>query len=162
MFSRIPDINLAVPAQTIDPVDLVPLADLAAEGFGYGSPFVTTPRDAVDALASQLDDQVILDDLGRRAVPRKVARELFTERAEGERRQREAQQRHEEELAEQAANNRPRGGIPADRIPEGVLPVVAMMQAVKDDEPRRQSVLEHALANDGGVVYHRFDREDGS
>jgi hypothetical protein len=147
---------------TVDSAELVPLAELAGEGFGWGGQFVTTPGDAVDALAAQLDGEVVLDDLGRRCVSREVARRLFAERAEGERRQWEAQQRREEELAEQAANHRPRGGVPADRIPAGVLPVVAMTQAAKDAEPRRQSVLEHALANDGAVVYHPIGREDES
>jgi hypothetical protein len=138
----------------IDPAELVPLAALASEGFGYGHPLVVTPRDALDALAAQLDGEVVLDDLGRRCVSREVARRLFTERAEAERRQREAQQRREAELAEQAANNRPRGGVPADQIPDGVSPAAAMLQAALDAEPRRQSVLEEALANSDSLTYH--------
>jgi hypothetical protein len=36
-----------------------------------------------------------------------------------------------------------------------------MLQAAKDAEPRRQSVLEEALANDSGLVYHPLsDREE--
>jgi hypothetical protein len=141
-------------ANPTDPTELVPLAALASEGFGYGHPLVVTPRDALDALAAQLDGEVVLDDLGRRCVSREVARRLFTERAEAERRQQEAQQRHEEELAEQAANNRPRGGVPADQIPDGVSPAAAMLQAALDAEPRRQSVLEEALANSDSLTYH--------
>jgi hypothetical protein len=35
-----------------------------------------------------------------------------------------------------------------------------MLQAAKDAEPRRQSVLEEALANRDGLVYHPLsDRE---
>jgi hypothetical protein len=60
---------------------------------------------------------VFLDHIGRQCVTRDTARALFAERAESEQRQREAQQRHEEELAEQAANNPPRGQGP------GVVPV---------------------------------------
>jgi hypothetical protein len=147
-------------AETVDPAELFTLAELAAEGFGYGSPFVNSPKDAVDALERQLDGVVVLDDLGRRCVTRDRARGLFAERAEAERRQREAQQRHEDELAEQAANNRPRGGVPADQIPDGVSPAAAMLQAALDAEPRRRSVLEEALANrDGAIVYHPVDRE---
>jgi hypothetical protein len=80
---------------------------------------------------------------------------------EAEQRQhREAQQRREPELDEQAANNHPRGGVPADLIPDGVSPAAAMLQAAKDAEPRRQSVLEEALTNrDGAMVYHPVDRE---
>jgi hypothetical protein len=141
-------------AAPTDPTELVPLAQLCVEGFGYGHPLVVTPRDAVDALAAQLDGEVVLDDLGRRCVSRETARRLFAERAEAERRQREAQQRHEEELAEQAANNSPRGGVPADRIPDGVSPAAAMLQAALDAEPRRRSVLEEALANSDSLTYH--------
>jgi hypothetical protein len=147
-------------ANLTDPTELVPLAQLCAEGFGYGHPLVVTPRDAVDALAAQLDGEVVLDDLGRRCVSRQVARRLFTERAEAERRQREAQQRREAELAEQAANNRPLGGVPADQIPDGVSPAAAMLQAALDAEPRRRSVLEEALANSDSLTYHPV--RDGS
>ena len=143
----------------IDPTELVPLAQLCVEGFGYSHPLVVTPRDAVDALAAQLDGEVVLDDLGRRCVSREAARRLFTERAEAERRQREAQQRHEEELAEQAANNRPRGGIPADRIPDGVSPAAAMLQAARGAEPRRRTPLEEAFDNDGALTFHSLSEE---
>jgi hypothetical protein len=157
---RIPNTDLPAPPDITDPAELVPLAELAVEGFGYGGPYVVTPKDAADVLARDLGDEVTLDDIGRRCVSREVARRLFTERAETERRQREAQQRHEEELAEQAANNRPRGGVPADRVPDGVSPAAAMLQAALDAEPRRRSVLEEALANrDGAIVYHPVDRE---
>jgi hypothetical protein len=70
---RIPNTDLPAPA-AVDPADLVTLADLAAEGFGYGSPHVATPRDAIDALAHQLGDHMILDDIGRRCVTRSTAR----------------------------------------------------------------------------------------
>ena len=138
----------------VDLADLVTLAGLAAEGFGYDSPYVTTPRDAIDALARQLDGEVILDDVGSRCVTRSTARRLFTERAEAEQRQREARERRDAETGELAAN-RPRGGIPADQIPEGVHPATAMLQAAKNDaEPKRRSVLEEALDNDASLTYH--------
>jgi hypothetical protein len=146
--------------ETVDPAELVTLAELAAEGFGpWDSPYTKGTRDVIEALARQLDG-VVLDDIGRRCVTRETSRALFAERAEAERRQREARQRHEEELAERAANNRPRGGVPADRVPDGVSPAAAMLQAALDAEPRRRSVLEEALANrDGAIVYHPVDRE---
>ena len=86
--------------ETVDPAELVTLASLSGEGFGYGSPFVNSPKDAVDALARQLDGVVVLDDLGRRCIDRDTARRLFAERAAAEERQREARQRREAELAE--------------------------------------------------------------
>jgi hypothetical protein len=59
-----------------------------------------------------------------------------------------AAERPAAELEEQR-RARLRGGVPADRIPEGVLPAVAMLQAAKDAAPRRLTPLEEALANDG-------------
>jgi hypothetical protein len=148
-------------AAPVDPPELVTLAELAAEGFGpWDSLYTKGPRDVIEALARQLDGEVVLDDIGRRCVTRDTARRLFAERDQGERRQREAQERREAELAELAANNPVRGGVPADRIPDGVLPTAAMLQAAKDAEPRRRSVLEEALANRDGLVYHPLsDRE---
>ena len=142
----------------VDPTDLVPLAELAVEGFGWG-PYVATPRDAIDVLAGRFAGEVVLDDLGRRCVSRETARRLFTEREEGERRQREALARRDAELAEQAARNPVWTGIPAGWIPDGVSPAAAMMQADKDAQPRRQSVLEHALADrDGAIEYHPIEQ----
>jgi hypothetical protein len=105
-------------ADPVAPAGLVPLAELAAEGVGYGEPFVRTPRDAIEALARQLGDQdaVLIDDFGRQSVARETSRRLLAERAAAERRWREEQERHQAELAQLEAANRPHGGIP---IPEG-------------------------------------------
>jgi hypothetical protein len=139
----------------VDPTDLVLLSELAAEGFGHdGGAYVRTPRNAVDALAAQLDGQVVLDDIGRRCVTREVARRLFADRAAAEVRWREAQDHQVADHAERAAANRPWPGIPASFIPEGVAPAAAMLQAAKDAAPRRQSVLQHALSNEGAIEYH--------
>jgi hypothetical protein len=48
--------------------------------------------------------------------------------------------------ARRVASIRP--GIPAHLIPEGVLPVTALVQALHDEQPRRRSVLEDALTRD--------------
>jgi antitoxin component of MazEF toxin-antitoxin module len=146
-------------ATPVDPAELVPLAELVVEGFGWGNPYLTTPRDVVDALAHQLGDDVVIDDLGRRCVTRETARRLFTEREAQERRVRQVQADNEARAAEQAAANVPRG-IPASQIPDGVAPAAAMLQAARDAQPRRQSVLEAALANDGSYTYHPISGED--
>lgn len=148
-------------AERIDRADLVPIAALCAEGFGYGQPLIATPKDAVNALEAELGDQVILDAIGRRAVTRKTARRLFDERREAEQRQREVQERNDTQFAELAAVNAPRGSVPASAVPEGVLPVQALTQAVHDAQPRRTSVLEDALSNDG-LSFHRIREEDES
>jgi hypothetical protein len=69
------------------------------------------------------------------------------------------QQRRDAELAERAAKHPVQKGIPADRIPDGVTPAAAMLQAAKDAQPRRKSVLEHALANGDTFEYHPVPRE---
>jgi hypothetical protein len=114
---------------------------------------VRSPRDAVDALAAQLDGEVTLDDLGRRCVSRETARRLFTERAAGEAKRREVQERLDAQYAEQASIHPVWAGIPADQIPDGVAPAAAMLQMAKDAQPRRKSVLEHALDNSGEFEY---------
>ena len=137
----------------VEVAELVSLAELCGEGFGYdGGPYVRTPRDAVDALAARLNGEVMLDDIGRRCVSRKVARRLFADRAAAEVRWREAQERQDAGYAAREAANPVWPGIPADQIPDGVAPALAMLTAAKDAGPRRQSVLEHALANEGGVI----------
>jgi hypothetical protein len=152
------------PAETATegaPAEPVTLAELCAEGFGYDIPsYVRSPRDAVDVLAAELGAAVVLDDLGRRVVSRETARRLFAERDEGERRQREAQERYQAEQAEQAARNPVWTGIPAGQFPDGVSAATAMLQAAKDAQPRRQSVLDHALQDrDGQIEYHPIQQE---
>ena len=140
----------------VEVAELVSLAELCGEGFGYdGGPYVRTPRDAVDALAAQLDGEVVSDDLGRRCVSREVARRLFADRAAAEVRWREAQERQDAGYAAQVAANPVWPGIPAGQIPDGVAPALAMLTAAKDALPKRQSVLEHALQDrDGAIEYH--------
>jgi hypothetical protein len=144
--------------ETVDPAELVALGELSAEGFGWGSVHVRTPSDAIAELAHRLDGEVVLDDLGRRCVSREVARRLLTERAESEARQRAAAERQATEHAEQWRAQR-RGGMPADQIPDGVLPAVAMLQAAKDAAPKRRTVLQEALDNEGSLTYHRIRDE---
>jgi hypothetical protein len=68
------------------------------------------------------------------------------------------QERRDAGFAAQAAANPVWGGISADRIPEGVAPALAMLTAAKDARPRRESVLEHALANDGMIEFHPIEQ----
>jgi hypothetical protein len=92
-------------------------------------------------------------------VSQDVARSLFAERAAAEAHRHEVLERQAAQFAEQAAANRVWAGIPADLIPDGVTPAAAMLEAGKTARPRRQSVLEHALANDDGFVYHPLEGE---
>jgi hypothetical protein len=65
----------------------------------------------------------------------------------------ELAEQHALELEEQRRAQL-RGGIPADQVPEGVSAATFMLQAAKDAEPKRRTVLEEALANEGGLTYH--------
>jgi len=154
---KIPDTDLSAVAVEYehDPADLVTLAELAAEGFGWDGPFVASPKDAVDVLAAQLGDEVTVDDIGRRCVSRDVARRLLAERAAAEQRRREVLQRN-------AATSQPppvHGGTPASEVPDGMTAAEYMMANDPDrDMGRRRSVLEDALAG-GGPVFHSLRDE---
>jgi hypothetical protein len=148
----------------IDPAELVTLAELAAEGFGYGSVYVKTPRDAIEELAGQLGGEVVLDDVGRRCVSRDAARRLIAEREARERRGREAQERHQAELAELAAENRPRVGIPIPEGLEDVDAVTVLMQHEIEAETERKGARQRSMLDEmftGVTVYHPIrDREE--
>jgi hypothetical protein len=131
------------------------LSALAVEGFGWDAPFVTAPADAIAVLAARYASDVVLDDLGRRCVSRDVARSLFSERAAAEVKAREVRERLDAEAAAQAARNPVWAGLPADQVPDGLTPALAMMLAGGDGDrsSRRRSVLEDALDNDG-ITFH--------
>lgn len=100
--------------------------------------------------------EVTLDDIGRLAVARDDARQLLTEK-----REREAERARRRKLAEAqaVADDQIRRaaiwqGVPADLIPPGVSAASVMLQASKDAQPKRQSVLQHALGNSGEMVFH--------
>jgi hypothetical protein len=150
-------------AAPVDPAELVTLAELAAEGFGYGSVYVKTPRDAIEELAGQLDGEVVLDDIGRRCVSRDAARCLIAEREAQERRQREAQERHQAELIELAAENRSGGGIPIPEGLEGVDAVTVLMQHDIEAKAERRGARQRSTLDEmftGVMEYHPIsDRE---
>ena len=83
------------------------------------------------------------------------------ERGESEARQCAAAERQAAEHAEQWRAQR-RRGVPADRIRDGVLPALAMLEAARDAAPRRRTVLQEALDNDGSLTYHRIRDEEES
>jgi hypothetical protein len=118
--------------------------DLAAPAIGWA------------AYLAEKGMSIVLDDLGRAALPRGDARTLFVERAEAEARKREAMERIEQEAVEADARFRAQlwQGVPADLMPPGLAPAAVMLQADKDAQPRRQSVLEEALSNSGGLTFH--------
>jgi len=45
-------------------------------------------------------------------------------------------------------------GVPASAFPEGVSAASVLVAAVRDSQPKRQSVLREALSNSGGATFH--------
>jgi hypothetical protein len=149
MFRTTPAVDTEqVDADASTPAELIPLSvlelDLAAPVHGWAA--YLTGRDV----------EVTLDDIGRLSVSRDVARMLLTERSEAEAEEARKRQEIERRLIEQDQLRQAQiwGGIPADMIPIGVSPAQAMVAAEKHARPRRKSPLEHALSNEGGIVFH--------
>jgi hypothetical protein len=158
-------LGMRSPAETVaedilvGPSDAIALSELASEGFGWDSPLITTPRDAIDVLAGRFAGEVVLDDVGRRCVSRETARRLFGERAAAEAKAREARERREVELVEAAAASPVWPGIPAGPDSDGATAVARMLAAARDSLPKRQSVLEHALQDrDGAIEYFPIEQ----
>jgi hypothetical protein len=142
MLGKVPTTELPPAVDYVDPADLVTLAELTTEGFGYDAPYVRTPKDAIDALARQLDGEVVTDDIGRRCINRDAARRLFTEGAEAEERARQIQERHQAEMAK-IPHTVPRGIKP----PEGMSAqeYMAMQMAADRQRERGASVFTQLL-----------------
>jgi hypothetical protein len=131
-----------------DPWVLV--ADVLAEAGGVD------PSRSFDAEARTLAKTmrgVRHDWAGRPCITWSVAAELLESlRAEAARRREEIEERL---IAADAARRASLpAGIPAGMVPEGMSAGLLMMAADPMQGPRRESVLEHALSNRGGAVYH--------
>jgi alkylhydroperoxidase family enzyme len=105
---------------------------------------------------------VFKDDLGRLAVDRSSARAIYAQHRE----QQEAAAAKRLELERRAveADRAFRASLPpglsAEQVPEGIS--AGMLLMLSDPErqgSRRQSVLEHALANGGSAVYHPINED---
>jgi hypothetical protein len=98
------------------------------------------------------------DDLGRDCVRRQDARRLLDEQRANQLRAAKRRQLAEAEAVEQDQRRRAQiwTGIPALSFPAGLSASSAMLAAAKDSQPRRESVLQHALANTGDMEYHSY------
>jgi hypothetical protein len=107
---------------------------------------------------------IVADDLGRLAVTRDSARQLFDEHRENEARKREAAQRQEQAAIEADRQFRARlpRGTPWYAFPDSVSPAEAWRAAELAAQPKRRSVLEEALANEGTLTYHALPKGDDS
>jgi hypothetical protein len=128
------------------PADLIPLSVLERD--------LPAPTTGWHLELDRRGIPIVTDDIGRPAITRADARQLVTERKEAEARQREAAERRDVELEAQRLRSL-RPGIPASSIPEGLSPAGAMLAASYDARPRRQSVVEEALAG-GTLTFHSY------
>jgi hypothetical protein len=136
------------PAAGLIPVSHLEL-DLPAPVAGWGAALI------------ERGIEVTVDDVGRPAISRADARQLFDEHREAEDRKREVVERQEQRAIEQDRAFRAQlwGGVPADHLPVGATPASVMLAAAKDSLPRRQTPLQHALANSGELTYHPLPQD---
>jgi hypothetical protein len=137
------------PGSHLEP--LVPLSVLQLD--------LDTPAEGWPNFLAARDIEVTLDDIGRMAISRDAARQLLTEK-----REREAEQARRRKLVEaqavaddQLRRSRIWGGAPAV---EGVSAAALMLQADKDAQPKRRSVLQEALAGSETLTYHPLPTSD--
>jgi hypothetical protein len=128
-----------------EPVELVPLSHFLLD--------YLEPTAGIDVLLAQRHIPVVVDRIGRRAIPEEAARVLLAEQAESEERARQAQARNEAKLA--AGYRPPTAGIPAVINADGsAMSAFDVLRAADPPAKRRESVLDHALSNQGGIVFH--------
>jgi hypothetical protein len=145
-----------VEAPPADPIPLSVLGLDVAEPDNGWEPFLTVRNIAV-----------VSDDIGRKAVSRDDARTLIAEHraqceaAEARLRAVREEQERQAIAADQAFRARLPKGLPWYEFPDGVTPAQAWAQAEKDAQPKRESVLQHALANTGELEYHPI-QSDGN
>ena len=130
------------PAQDVGPAeDPVPLSVLALD--------LPAPAGSWPVYLQGRNIPVVVDDIGRDAISRSDARQLFTEHRENLVRAREVAARREQRAIDEDQRFRAQlySGQPWWMTPDGVSPAQAWAQADKDAQPRRRSVLEDALSN---------------
>jgi hypothetical protein len=136
------------------PVEAEPVETVALSVLALDLPeLISAP-----AYLSDRNIVIVSDDIGRPSISHADARRLFDEKHEAEARRRETVARIERQAVEADQQRRARiwTGIPVDHLPPGVAPAAAMLQAAHDAQPRRESPLQHALANSGEMTYHSY------
>jgi hypothetical protein len=143
-----------VPADDPIPISVLAL-DLEAPGVG-----------GWDAYLNSRGIEVIVDDVGRKAVSRADARQLLDERRAAEAHAREVMERREAQLVQQDRLRRASlpTGIPAGMVPDGLRPAEAMMLAGESSAPRAKSVreqlLERELGSGESMVFNSFGPDE--
>jgi hypothetical protein len=149
MFRTAP-VTEPAPAVTDPAEDLIPLSVLRLD-------LPDAPVEGWPAYLAGRGIEVGVDDIGRSAISRADARQLFDERREAGGRAREVAERQEREAIEQDRQRRARlwAGIPADQLPVGVSAASAMFAADRAARPKRMTPLQEALSGES-MTYHSF------
>ena len=98
---------------------------------------------------------VVVDDIGRDAISRDAARQLFTEHRENQLRAQEVAARQEQKAVEEDRRFRAAlyRGQPWHELPVGVSAAEAWAAADRAARPKRTSVFEDSLSHQG-TVFH--------
>lgn len=131
-----------------NPSNLIPLAELAAEGFNS------------EHLIHRLGDDVILDDIGRRCITRAAARTLFAERSE-------AQALHQARETARREDRAAHDTVPAMRARLRAIqardtlgdPLADVKQSDFEESWERAAQTRDEIAN-GGMVYHSISERE--
>jgi hypothetical protein len=101
--------------------------------------------------------EVVTDDIGRPAIARADAKQLFDERRESEARKAQMREAAERKAIERDQQFRSTlwGGLPWYELPGGLSPAQALGAADRPAGPRRRPPVMDFLDNpDGGTVFH--------
>lgn len=150
MFGTKTDIE--PPHRDVDRAELIPLSAIALD--------LPAPAESWPVYLHGRNIPVVVDDLGRDAISRDAARQLFTEHRENLERAREVAARREAQAVadDRAWRSRLPHGLPWHALPPGVSAAEAWAQADKDARPRRRSVLEESLSGEA-MTYHPLPRD---
>jgi hypothetical protein len=148
MFNKAPATESA--PVVVEPAELIPLSHFALDH--------PQPAEGWSNFLGRRGITLRPDDIGRDSIRRSDAQTLLYERRAEELRQRAAARQQEQEAVE--ADERRRAliwkGVPADAVPVGATAASVMLAAAQAAEPKRTSVLEHALSNSGSMEYHAY------
>ena len=133
--------------------DLVPVSHLTLD--------LPVPSIGWVAYLNNVGVEILSDDVGRPAIHRHDARRLFDEHRASEVRKAELRAAAEKRAVE--ADRQLRAQMPAGvRVPDGMTYAEAAMAAeldALDYRPRRRSLMEDLLSNDGVITYHPIQHE---
>jgi hypothetical protein len=145
------------PAVKVPVEELIPLVILALS--------LDAPPQGWAAHLADRDIEVLRDDIGREAIARSDARQLFVERAQNEARRKELLARADEAAIEYDRRFRASigAGIPASAIPAGATYAEAMLAAELDSrtyQPHRATMAEDLFDNSGTLTFHPITQPD--